>query len=82
MLMWCLKQVKEFIFEFSLSGSFFPEKEFVNLHIIVLVSFPLGEFVDEVVNNRANYQGYENEVHFLQYHTLTVMYFMNGEEIC
>ena len=51
MLIWCLKQVKEFILEFSLSGSFFPEKEFVNLCTIVLVSFPLGGFVDEVVSN-------------------------------
>ena len=51
MLIWCLKQVKDFIFEFSLSESFFPEKEFLNLYTIVLVSFPLGGFVDEAVNN-------------------------------
>ena len=38
--------------------------------------------IDEIVNNQANYQGYEYDVNFLQYHTLTVMHFKNGEGVC
>ena len=44
-------------------------------------SFPLGGCVDEVADNRTNYQGHKY-VYFLQYHTLTVIYFMNGEIAC
>ena len=50
MLNWCLKQTKDFIFKFSTSGSFFSEKEFLNLYTMILVSFPSGGCVDEAVN--------------------------------
>ena len=58
MLNWWLKQVKNLILNFSISGRFFPEKEFFNFGTMILVSFPSVECVDETVNSRANYQGY------------------------
>ena len=51
MLIWCLKQFKGFILKFSISGSFFSEKEFLNLYTMTFVSFPLGGCDDEVVDN-------------------------------
>ena len=73
MLIRCLKHVKDSILTFSVSGSFFSEKEFLNLYTMALFfSFPLGGCVGEVVDNRTNYQGYKY-VYFLQHHTLTVM---------
>ena len=78
MLICCLK-VRDFILKFSISGSFFSEKEFFNLYTMRL--FSSAECVVEVVDNRANYQGYKY-VYFLPYHTLTVIHFMNGERVC
>ena len=57
MLISCLKQVKNFIPKFSISGILFSEKK-MNLYTIILVSFPSSECVDEVIDIRANYQGY------------------------
>ena len=51
MLIWCLKQVKEFIIKCSVSGSLFSEKWFLILHTI-LVSFPSSRCVEEVVDNQ------------------------------
>ena len=51
MLIGCLKQLKDFIFKFSISGSFFLQKAFLNQYIVILVSFPSGGCVDEVVCN-------------------------------
>ena len=48
---------------------------------MILFSFPLGRWADEVVDNRANYQQYKY-VYFLLYHTMTVIHFMNGEGVC
>ena len=56
MSIWYLKQVKDFIIEFSIIGSFFSEKQFLNLHTRALAFFPTGGCADEVVNNCANYQ--------------------------
>ena len=78
MLIWCLKHVKDFILTFSIIGSFFSEKGFLNLCTMILFSFPLKGCVDEVDENRTNHRGYKY-VCFLQYHTLSVIYFMNGE---
>ena len=72
MLMWSLKQFKDFILKFSISGRFFSEKEFFNLFTMILVSFPTDGYVDEVVDNQTNYQ----------YHTLTFIHFMNREGVC
>ena len=46
---------------------------------MILFSFSLGGCVDEVVDIRTNYQGYKYG-YFLQYHTLTVIYVINGGE--
>ena len=46
---------------------------------MILVSFPLGGCVDAVVDNQTNYHKY---VSSLQYNTLTVIHFMNGEGAC
>ena len=81
MLNWRLKQVKYFILKFSISGSFFSEKESLNLYTKILVSIPLCGCADEVVDNRTNYQGCKY-VYFLRYHTLTVINFMNGQGFC
>ena len=81
MLIWCLKQFKDFILTFSMSGSFFLGKEFLNLCTMILFSFPLGGCVDEVVDNQTNYQGHRY-VYFIQYYRLAVIHFMNGEGFC
>ena len=52
MLIWCLNQVKDFILKFSISRSCFSDKEFLNLYTMILFSFPLGVYVDEVVHNQ------------------------------
>ena len=44
----------------------------------MILFFPLGGCVDEVVDNRTNFQGYKY-VYFLQYHRLTVIHLMNDE---
>ena len=78
MLIWCFKKFKDFILSFSISGSFFSEKQFSNLYTMILISFPLGGCDDEIVDSLKNYQGCKR-VYFLQYHTLKVIHFMNGE---
>ena len=47
---------------------------------MILFSFPLGGFVDEVVDNGLKYQGYKY-VYFLQYHALTVIHFIKVEQL-
>ena len=79
-LIWCLKNVKDFILTFSISGSSCSEKEFLNLYTMILFSFPICGCFDENVDNRINYEGYKY-VCFLQYHTLTVIHFTNGEGV-
>ena len=81
MLIWCLKHVKNFILTFSISGSFFSEGKYLNLYTMILFSFPSGEYVDEVGDNGTHYQGYKY-IYFIQYHTLTVNHFKNGEGAC
>ena len=44
-------------FEFLVIDSFFKKKQLIN-YTIVLVSFPSGGCVDEVVNSQGNYQEY------------------------
>ena len=73
MLIWCLKQFKDFILKFSISGSFFS-----NLYSMIQ-SFLLGGCVDKVVENRTNDQRYKN-VYFLQYNTLIAIHSMSAED--
>ena len=75
-LNWCLKQPK-----FSISGSFIPQKSFLN-YTVILVSFPSGACTDEVVGNWNNYHGYKDDVYFLRYHTWAAIYFMNHKGLC
>ena len=49
---------------------------------MILVSFPLGGCVDEVVNSQANYQGYRYGVHLLWCYTFTVILSVNGQGVC
>ena len=65
---------------FSVSESFFSEKQLLNLYTMILFSFPLGRWAVEVVDNRTNYERYKY-VFFLQYHTMTVIHFMNGKGV-
>ena len=62
MLIWYLKQLKDFILKFSINESFFLQKA---LFLLILASFPSGVCVDEVVNNWANYHGYKDNVYLL-----------------
>ena len=55
MLIWYLKQIKDFNLKLSISGSFFSRKEFLNVYTIILFSFALGGCVDDVVYNGTNY---------------------------
>ena len=72
MLIWCLKKVKDLILKFLINKSFLSEKEFLNLHTILLVSFPSGGCVAKFVHNRESHQGFEYDC------CLTVIHFMNG----
>ena len=67
--------------EVSFQGFFFF---FLNLYIIVLVSFPSGVYVNENIGNRTSYQRYDYEYddYFLQDHKWTATHFMNGERVC
>ena len=58
-LMWWLKQLRDFILKYSVSGGFFWEKEILNVYTKKLVSFHLAWCVDEVVVNQTNYEGYK-----------------------
>ena len=49
---------------------------------MILVSFPLGRCVDEVVKSQANYQGSRYEVNFLRCHAFAVIHYVNGEGVC
>ena len=60
----------------------FQEKKLSDYHTIILVSFPLGWCVDEVVDSQANYQGYKYDDHFLWCHTFAVKHYVNGEGSC
>ena len=80
MLIWCLKQVKDFILKFSTSGSYSSQREFLNFYIMILFSFLSGGCVDEDIDNRTNYQGYKF-IYFVWYDILTVLHFMNGKEV-
>ena len=51
------------------------------MYTTILFSFLSGEYVDEVVDNWGDYQWYEYDVNFLQCHTLTVIYDINGEGV-
>ena len=77
MLIWYVKQVKNFILKFSIRGSFSSQKEFLNLYTMILFFSP-GGCVYEDVDNRTNYQGYKY-INFVRYHTLTVLHFMNDK---
>ena len=80
MLVWCWQQVKDLILEFLISGK--KTTFWLLYYSIILVSFPLGGCVDEVVDSQANYQGYRYGIHFLWCHIFAVMHSVNGEGIC
>ena len=82
MLVWCWKQVKDLILGYLISGSFFQKKQLSDYSTIILVSFPLGGYVDEAFDSQANYQGYRYDVRFLGCHTFAVIHSVNGEEVC
>ena len=44
---------------------FRKKKQIFDYYTIVLVSFPLGEYVDEIDDSQARYEGYRYDVHFL-----------------
>ena len=77
-LVWYLKQVNSLI-----GGSFFSDnKQLSDYYAIILVSLPLGGYVDEVVNSQAVYQRFKNDVHFIRCHTFAVIHSRNAEGFC
>ena len=60
----------------------FQEKLLSDYYTIIMVSFPLGGCVNEVVNSQVNYQGYRYDVHFLCCHTFAVMHSVNDGGVC
>ena len=74
MFIWCLKQFKDFNHTFSISQSFFSEKQFSNLYTKILFSFSLGGCVEEVVNNQLNYQRCKYIRLFPEYKTLAIIH--------
>ena len=81
MLIWCLKQLKDFILQFSISGSFFSQKAILNQYTVIIDSFPSGGCV-EVVGNGTIYYGSKDDVNFVKYHTLAAIHFINHEGLC
>ena len=79
---WCLEQLKDSILQFKISGSFFSQKAFWNQVTIILVSFPSGGCVEEVVSNQTNYHWCKDDVYFLQYNKWAVIDFINHEGLC
>ena len=71
MFIWCLKQFKDFNHTFSISRSFFSEKQFSNFYTKILFSFSLGGCVEEVVNNQ---QIIKDASLFPEYKTLTIIH--------
>ena len=59
MLIWCLKQLNDFIIIKFQSVEVSFQKKFLNLHAMIFDSFRSGGCVDEVRDNRTNYQGYK-----------------------
>ena len=53
---------------------FLFRKTQLDYYTIILVFFPLGEYLDEVVDSQTNYQGYRYDVHFLGCHTFAVVH--------
>ena len=45
-----LKHGKDFILNFSVSGTLFSEKQILNLHTVIYVTFPSAGCVDDVDN--------------------------------
>ena len=76
MLIWCLKQLKDFILKFSISGSFF------SFFFINTCFFSFRWCVDEATNSWTNYHRYKYDLYFLHYHTLTTIHFMDHERLC
>ena len=60
----------------------FQKKKLSDYITVILVSFPLGGCVDEIVDIQANYQGYRCDVHFLRCRTFAVIHFVNGKGVC
>ena len=62
-------------------GVSFKKKKFWVCILYYLFLYSLGRWVDEGINNEANYQEYEYDVYFLQGYTSTVIHIMNGEGV-
>ena len=62
-------------------AGFFQKKHLSDYYTIILVSFPLGPYVHEVVDSQANYQRCSYDVYFLGCHTFAVLHSVNGEGI-
>ena len=54
---------------------------FLDCYATILVSFPLGGSVDDVVDSQESYQWYKYDVHFRQCHTFAVIHSVNGEGV-
>ena len=79
---WSLKQVKDLILEFLISGNLFSEKNRLDYYTILLLSFPLDECVDEVVYSEANCRWYRYDAHFLRWNTFAIIHSVDAEEVC
>ena len=75
MLIWCLKQVKDFIFRYPINGSFcWGTQKLLNVpNTVLLFSFRWWCWwrFGEIGVNRTNYQGCQFDVHFIQCQTST-----------
>ena len=49
---------------------------------MILVSFPFGRRVDELVDSETNYQGYRYDIHFFRCHTFAVIHISNRKGVC
>ena len=68
--------------KFLISGSFLSEKKISDYYTIILVSFPLGGYVDDIVDSQANSEGYRYDIYFLGCHTFAVIHLVNDEGVC
>ena len=78
----CWFDVENIMLKFLISGSFLSEKKISDYYTIILVSFPLGGYVDDIVDSQANSEGYRYDIYFLGCHTFAVIHLVNDEGVC
>ena len=76
------ERFKDLILEFLVLGVSFQKKQLSYYYTIILNSFLLGGYIDQVIDIQSNYQGYRYDVHDLGCHTFAVIQTVNRKGVC